>query len=167
MKALIQRVTHGSVTIDGKIVGNIESGYVVFLAVEGGDTEKQADLLAEKTIHLRIMRDNKKNMNRSIMDTKGQILVISQFTLVADTKKGRRPSFIKAAKPDVANRLYQQYVDKLRELGIKNVQTGEFGAMMSVEITNDGPVTIMLDTKDFNSKFNQSEKFNSPAGGQN
>jgi len=101
------------------------------------------------------------------MDTKGQILVISQFTLVADTKKGRHASFIKAAKPDVANRLYQQYVDKLRELGIKNVQTGEFGAMMSVEITNDGPVTIMLDTKDFNSKFNQSEKFNSPAGGQN
>lgn len=149
MKALIQRVTRGSVAIDGRVTAKIGKGYVVLLGVEEDDSERQADLLAEKTAYLRVMSDEHGKMNLSLLDINGEVLVVSQFTLCADTKGGRRPSFIKAAKPEIANRLYQQYVDKLRKLGIKNVQTGEFGAYMSVEIINDGPVTIMLDSRDF------------------
>lgn len=148
MKALIQRITSGKVTIDGKIVGQIGKGYVVLLGVKEVDSEKEVEILAEKTVNLRVMNDVQGKMNLSIKDVDGNILVISQFTLYADIKKGRRPSFVHAAKPELANRLYQSYVDHLRKLGIKNVQTGEFGAYMEVEIVNDGPVTVMLDSEE-------------------
>lgn len=146
MRALIQRVTSGKVTVENNIVGKIGKGYVVLLGVKEGDSEKEAEILAEKTINLRVMSDEKDKMNLSIKDVDGEILVISQFTLYADTKGGRRPSFINAAKPEVANKLYLYYINQLKKLGIKNAQTGEFGAYMRVEIINDGPVTIMLDT---------------------
>lgn len=148
MRALIQRVTSGKVTINKKVVGQIGKGYVILLGVRGGDSEKEVKLLAEKTVNLRVMSDAQGKMNLSIKDVGGEILVISQFTLYADTKKGRRPSFVHAANPELANKLYQYYVDRLKQLGVKNVQTGEFGAYMEVEIVNDGPVTIMLDSDD-------------------
>lgn len=148
MKALIQRVTSGKVIIEGKTVGEISKGYVILLGVKEGDSVREADLLAEKTVNLRVMSDKEGKMNLSIKDIDGEILVVSQFTLYADTTGGRRPSFIKAAKPELANKLYLYFVDQLKKLGIKNVQTGEFGAYMTVEIINDGPVTIMLDTEE-------------------
>ena len=148
MKGLIQRVTNGKVSINGKVISQIGTGYVILLGVSEKDTEKEADLLAEKTVNLRIMSDEQDKMNRSILDIGGEILVVSQFTLLSDTTGGRRPSFIKAAKRDLANKLYLYFVDKLKNLGVTNVQTGEFGAYMSVEIINDGPVTILLDTQE-------------------
>lgn len=149
MRALIQRVTHGSVTLDGKIISEIKKGYVILLGVCEGDTEKESRLLAEKTVNLRVMSDADDKMNLSVIDVKGEILVVSQFTLYADCSEGRRPSFIKAAKPELAKSLYELYVSQLKHLGIAKVVTGEFGAYMKVELVNDGPVTIMLDTKDF------------------
>ncbi len=146
MKGLIQRVTNGKVSINGKVISQIGTGYIILLGVSEKDTEKEADLLAEKTVNLRIMSDEQDKMNRSILDIGREILVVSQFTLLADTTGGRRPSFIKAAKSDLGNKLYLYFVDKLKNLGVTNVQTGEFGAYMTVEIINDGPVTIMLDT---------------------
>lgn len=148
MRVLIQRVTSGKVSIDGKLKASISKGYVILLGVKEGDSEKEAELLAEKTINLRVMSDGNGKMNLAIKDVEGAILVISQFTLYADTKGGRRPSFIKAAKPEIAQKLYFSFVDQLKKLGVKKVVTGEFGAYMSVEITNDGPVTIMLDTEE-------------------
>lgn len=148
MKALIQRVTSGKVIIEGKRVGKIGKGYVILLGVKEGDSEKEADFLTEKIVNLRVMGDSNDKMNLSIKDVDGEILVVSQFTLYADTRGGRRPSFIKAAKPEMANRLYLYFVDQLKKLGVKNVQTGEFGAYMTVEIINDGPVTIMLDMEE-------------------
>lgn len=147
MRVLIQRVTSGKVTIKNNIVGQIGKGYVILLGVKEGDGEKEADFLAEKTVNLRVMSDKEDKMNLSIKDIDGEILVVSQFTLYADTKGGRRPSFITAAKPETANKLYLHYVNQLKKLGVKNVQTGEFGAYMMVEIINDGPVTILLDTE--------------------
>ncbi len=147
MRALIQRVVCGKVTIDKKIVGQINKGYVVFLGVKEGDSEKEAKLLAEKTVNLRIMADRENKMNLSIMDVTGDVLVISQFTLYADLKGGRRPSFIKAARPDLAEKLYFDYIKELKRLGVKKVECGEFGAYMIVEIINDGPVTVMLDNE--------------------
>jgi len=146
MRALIQRVTHGSVTIDGKITSSIETGYVILLGVVEKDTEKESQVLAQKTVNLRIMSDDNDNMNLSILDVKGDILVVSQFTLCADCSAGRRPSFIKAAKPDIARLLYEHFISELKKLGAEKVVTGEFGAYMNVDISNDGPVTIMLDT---------------------
>ncbi len=146
MRILIQRVTSGSVTISKKIVGKIGNGYVILLGVKERDSEKEADLLAEKTVNLRVMSDEQDKMNKSILDVGEEILVVSQFTLYADTSAGRRPSFINAAKPDEAKRLYEYFIDRLKVLGVKSVQTGEFGSYMTVEIVNDGPVTIMLDT---------------------
>lgn len=147
MKALIQRVLKGSVTIDGETVGKIGPGHVVLLGVKEGDTEENARFLAHKTLNLRVFADDKQLMNRSIVDINGEILVISQFTLYADTRKGNRPGFSKAAKPEFAEKLYETYVDSLRsELGDSMVVTGRFGAMMQVEILNDGPVTVELST---------------------
>ena len=148
MKALIQRVTKSKVIIDRKVVGEIGKGYVILLGVKEGDSEKEADLIASKIINLRVMSDENDKMNLSIKDADGEILVVSQFTLYADTTGGRRPSFIRAAKPEEANRLYLYFIDQLKKLGVKNVQTGEFGAYMTVEIVNDGPVTIMLDSEE-------------------
>ena len=148
MKGLIQRVTNGKVSINGKVISQIGTGYIILLGVSEKDTEKEADLLAEKTVNLRIMSDEQDKMNKSILDIGGEILVVSQFTLLSDATGGRRPSFIKAAKRDLANKLYLYFVDRLKNLGVINVQTGEFGAYMSVEIINDGPVTILLDTQE-------------------
>lgn len=148
MKALIQRVNKGKVLIKNKLISEIGVGYVVLLGVKEGDSKKEADLMASKIVNLRMMSDEEKKMNKSILDVDGEILVVSQFTLYADTKEGRRPSFINAAKPDLASRLYQYFIGQLKMLGVKSVQTGEFGAYMSVEIVNDGPVTIMLDTEE-------------------
>lgn len=148
MKALIQRVNKGKVNINGKLKSQIKNGYIILLGVKEGDNKRGAEILAEKTVNLRVMSDENDKMNLSIKDADGEILVISQFTLYADTKKGRRPSFINAAKPELANKLYLYFIDQLKRLGVKNVQTGEFGAYMEVEIVNDGPVTILLDTEE-------------------
>lgn len=146
MRALIQRVISGKVIINSQLKSQIEKGYVILLGVKTGDSEKEADFLVEKIVNLRVMSDENDKMNLSIKDVDGEMLVVSQFTLYADTTGGRRPSFIKAAKPDIAKQLYLYFIGKLKEAGIKNVQTGEFGEYMEVEIINDGPVTIMLDT---------------------
>lgn len=146
MRALIQRVSSGKVSIEGKIVGEISKGYVILLGVKEGDSGKETDFLAEKIVNLRVMSDSENKMNLSIKEIDGEILVVSQFTLYADTTSGRRPSFITAAKQETANKLYLYFIDKLKKLGVKNVQTGEFGAYMTVEIINDGPVTIMMET---------------------
>jgi len=147
MKAIIQRAARGSVTVEGETIGSIGPGYVILLGVREGDTEEDARALACKTVNLRIFSDDAGKMNRSIQDIGGAILVISQFTLYADTRKGNRPSFIRAGAPELAESLYDRYTESLRaELGPDRVQTGRFGAMMQVEIVNDGPVTIELST---------------------
>ena len=145
MKALVQRVKRGSVAIDGKEAGRIGRGFVVLLGVKTGDTEEDARYLAHKTVNLRIFPDENDRMNLSIEDIRGEVLVISQFTLYADTKKGNRPSFIQAAPPETAEALYNIYVDSLRRaMGEGRVATGTFRAMMTVKIINDGPVTVEL-----------------------
>lgn len=147
MKALVQRVSRGSVTIDGKTTGSIGRGFVVLLGVKIGDTEEDARQLAHKTVNLRVFADQNDKMNLSIHEIGGEILAVSQFTLYADTKKGNRPSFIEAAQPDVAEKLYNLYVESLRSaLGESSVSTGIFRASMAVELVNDGPVTIELNT---------------------
>ena len=145
MKALIQRVSRGRVTVEGQVVGEVGPGYVVLLGVKTGDQNADARYLAEKTASLRIFEDDAGKMNRSIIDTGGSVLVVPQFTLYADTRRGNRPSFIGAAPPEEAERLYQVYVADLRRiLGTGRVATGTFRATMSVEIVNEGPVTIEL-----------------------
>lgn len=144
MKALIQRVKKASVTIDGQIYSKIGAGLLIFLGVEKEDEKLNADNLAQKLISLRIFEDENEKMNRSIIDTKGEILIVSQFTLCGDCKKGTRPSFDKAAEPKIANELYEYFISKIREYNIP-VKTGQFGAMMDVELINDGPVTFMVE----------------------
>jgi len=148
MKALIQRVCQGRVLVDGKLTGEIGSGFVVFLGVKQGDTENDAKYLAEKTAALRIFPDENDRMNRSIIESNGSVLVISQFTLHADTRKGNRPSFIMAASAEDAKRLYEFYIDSLKHiLGNDRIAAGVFQAKMQVEIINDGPVTIELKSR--------------------
>lgn len=147
MRALIQRVNKGKVTAGGKVVGEISKGMVILLGVRKGDTEKEADFLAEKVANLRIMSDSQDKMNLSIKDVGGEILVVSQFTLYGDASGGRRPSFIKAAEPELARKLYERFVEKLGSFGVK-VETGRFGEYMEVEILNDGPITILLDSQE-------------------
>ena len=144
MKSLIQRVKQASVTIDGKLYSQINAGILVLLGVEKGDSEEIADKLAEKLVKLRIFEDENGKMNKSIKDITGEILVVSQFTLAGDCKKGTRPSFDKAELPQRANQLYEYFVSKLKGLEIET-KTGSFGAMMDVELINDGPVTFMLE----------------------
>lgn len=147
MKVLIQRVQRGSVTIGGSVAGQIGRGFVVLFGARHGDTEQDAAYLAQRTVNLRVFADQQDKMNLALQEVGGQVLVISQFTLYADTRKGNRPSFIGAAEPELAKKLYGIYVDGLRRaLGAANVATGEFGATMLVEILNDGPVTIELNT---------------------
>lgn len=146
MRAVIQRVTSSSVVVEGKTVGAIGQGFNVLLGVMDGDTEKQAELLAGKVARLRIFEDADCKMNLSVTDVDGEILVISQFTLCADIKKGNRPSFIPSAPPDEANRLYEYFCKCLLENGVRKVEKGIFGADMAVAIANDGPVTIVMDT---------------------
>ncbi len=146
MKAVIQRVTFANVKVDGEMVGEIEKGFMILLGVVEGDTTKEADWLAKKTANMRIFEDENGKMNLSLLDTDGECLVISQFTLCADCKKGNRPSFISSAKPDEANELYEYFIEKLKENGVKKVEKGIFGADMKVSLLNDGPVTIILDS---------------------
>ena len=147
MKAVIQRVLSASVTVDDKEVGSIDRGLLVLLGVAIEDASTDLNYLVKKTIGLRIFKDENANMNLSIKDVGGEALVVSQFTLCADTKKGRRPSFINAAPPEIAESIYQQYCEKLREENI-SVQMGQFGAMMEVKLINDGPVTIVLNSRE-------------------
>lgn len=144
MKAIIQRVCQGSVTIDNKVVASIKQGYVILLGVQIGDDQAKASALAKKIANLRIFSDENDKMNLSIQDVHGQAIVVSQFTLMADTRKGNRPSFIQAAPPDIASPLVDFFIHALREFEIDTL-SGEFGADMLVEIHNDGPVTIMLE----------------------
>lgn len=146
MRAVIQRVTSSKVTVDGEVKGEISKGYNVLLGVMQGDGEAQAQLLARKITDLRVFEDENEKMNLSISDVDGEILVISQFTLCADLKKGNRPSFFPSADPDEANRLYESFCTLLKQNGVRKVAKGVFGADMKVEINNDGPVTIVMDT---------------------
>ena len=146
MRVLIQRSRNSKVTIDGKVNGKIDKGYVLFVGFTDGDNEKIIDKMINKIVNLRIFEDENGKMNLSILDTGGDILSVSQFTLYADCSEGRRPSFTKAMNPDEATKLYDLFNKKLSE--ILHVETGIFGADMKVEIYNDGPVTIMLDSKD-------------------
>lgn len=147
MKSIVQRVKQASVKAESKIVGQIKSGLVVLLGVGKGDTEKDADYLAEKITNLRIFSDQEDKMNLSALETKGEILAVSQFTLYGNTRKGRRPSFVEAAEAEKAKKLFDYFVEKLKETGLR-VATGQFQAMMLVEIYNDGPVTLILDSQD-------------------
>ena len=147
MKALLQRVAGASVTVAGKTAGRIAGGLVVLLGVADQDCEKDAGYLAERIANLRIFSDEQSKFNLSTLQVNGELLVISQFTLCADTRKGRRPSFASAAPPEKAEILYNFFIMRLKQTGLK-VETGEFGAHMMVEILNDGPVTIMLDSAD-------------------
>jgi D-tyrosyl-tRNA(Tyr) deacylase len=147
MKAVLQRARRGHVSVNQKIVGQIGPGYVILLGVAPTDGPAEVKKLAEKTVNLRVFEDNQGKMNLSALDTGAEMLVISQFTLYADAKKGRRPSFTGAALPDVAEPLVTLFAENLRQLGIKKVATGVFGAHMVVHIENDGPVTIILDTE--------------------
>ena len=144
MKALLQRVSHASVTVRNQLVAKINGGLLVFLGVEKNDTEQQADYLARKIVNLRIFEDENGKMNLSLKDVNGEILLVSQFTLAGDVSRGNRPGFETAAKPDDANRLYLYFSEQLRVQGIKT-QTGIFQADMQVELLNDGPVTFMLE----------------------
>jgi D-tyrosyl-tRNA(Tyr) deacylase len=146
MRAVVQRVTESSVTVDGRTVGSIGNGLLVLLGVSDEDTRKEADYLADKIAHLRIFEDQDGKMNRSLLDIGGDLLVVSQFTLLGDCRKGRRPSFVKAAPPEIATPLYEYFVEISRQKGIR-VRTGEFGAMMAVSLVNDGPVTLIVDSR--------------------
>ena len=144
MKALIQRVKRASVTIDGKLYSSINHGMLILLGVAKGDEKHNAEILAEKLLKLRIFEDENGKMNKSLIDVNGEMLVVSQFTLCGDCKKGTRPGFDNAAPPDIANELYEYFVMQIKEAGIR-CQTGKFAAMMDVELVNDGPVTFMVE----------------------
>ena len=145
MKAVIQRVSHASVVVDGKTVGSCGEGFMILLGVAQGDTELDAELLCKKIVNLRIFQDENGKMNRSIKDIDGEMLVISQFTLLADYRHGNRPDFLASAKPDEANRLYE-YFKSLASNEIRRVESGVFGAHMDVTLLNNGPVTIVMDS---------------------
>jgi len=146
MRAVIQRVKEAKVEVNGDIIGKIGEGFLVLLGVGKDDTEEDVRYLADKVLGLRIFEDEAGKMNLSITDVKGEILAVSQFTLYGDSRKGRRPSFDEAAPPDVAERLYELFVEEIRKSGIK-VETGKFRALMDVHLVNSGPVTILLDSK--------------------
>ena len=147
MRAVVQKVAKASVTIDGQIVGKIQEGFMILVGIHQEDTQKDVDYLVKKIAKLRVFEDDQGKMNLDIHAVSGSILSISQFTLYADTKKGNRPSFIKAARPDVAIPLYEAFNQGLRDQGLI-VETGEFGALMQVSLVNDGPVTIVYDTRE-------------------
>ncbi len=148
MRVVLQRVRFGAVRVDGETVGQIDQGLVALVGVTHGDTPAEAEKLARKTANLRIFEDAEGKMNRSVLDVGGGVLVVSQFTLYADCRRGRRPSFVRAAPPDVAAPLVERYAAALREAGVARVEQGVFGAHMEVEIHNDGPVTILLDSQE-------------------
>lgn len=144
MRVLLQRVKQASVTVDAETVGQIEAGYLLLVGVTHEDTETEVNWLADKVAGLRVFEDADEKMNLSIQEVDGKVLSVSQFTLYGDTQKGRRPAFTQAAKPDIAERLYEKFNDRLRTHGLV-VETGQFGAMMDVALVNDGPVTLMLE----------------------
>lgn len=146
MKAVYQRVTEASVTVDEKQIACIGDGVLLLVGVCDGDTEQEAQVLAKKVAELRVFCDDNDKMNLSVLDIGGSVLAVSQFTLCANTARGRRPDFFGAARPDVAQPLFDYFVNCLRDMGVSDVQTGEFGADMQVHLLNDGPVTILLDT---------------------
>ena len=145
MKAVIQRVSHASVVVDGETVGSCEKGFMILLGVAEGDTEEDAELLCRKIVNLRIFTDEAGKMNRSIKDVDGEMLVISQFTLLANYRHGNRPDFMASAKPEEANRLYE-YFKSLAAAEVRRVESGVFGAHMQVSLCNEGPVTIVMDS---------------------
>src|SRR5277367_3418610 len=147
MRAVVQRVSRAEVRIEGRVVGRIERGFVVLLGVAGGDSDADAAFLVDRIVGMRVFADDAGKMNLSIAQVDGALLVVSQFTLLADTNSGRRPSFIKAAAPDDARRLYEHFLSLARARDVK-VETGEFGATMEVELVNDGPVTMILDSRE-------------------
>jgi len=147
MRAVIQRAAWGRVRVNAEVVGEIEQGLVVLVGVRRGDVPEDAEYLARKTANLRIFPDETGKMNRSVKEVRGEVLVVSQFTLYAETRKGNRPSFTEAADPELGRRLYEHFVELLLKEGI-HVETGVFGAMMEVELLNDGPVTILIDSAD-------------------
>src|SRR5205823_1568902 len=147
MRALLQRVSHASVTVDGKVVGQIGQGLLVLLGVDQGDSEVQVKTLADKIVYLRIFGDDEGKMNRSLLDIGGEVLVVSQFTLYADVRRGRRPSFTDAAPPDLAEPLVEDFKDALANYGLP-VASGVFGAPMTIDLRNEGPVTIWLDSEE-------------------
>ena len=151
MKAVIQRVAHASVVVDGATVGSCKAGYMILLGVAEGDTELDAELLCRKIVNLRIFSDEAGKMNRSIKDIDGEMLVISQFTLMANYRNGNRPDFLASAKPDEANRLYEYFMS-LAKKEVRRVEAGIFGAHMEVSLLNDGPVTIVMDSEVLKSK---------------
>ena len=151
MKAVIQRVKHASVEVEGKLVGSCNEGFLVLLGVAEGDTEKEAEMLCRKIVNLRIFQDEAGKMNRSLLDIDGEMLVVSQFTLLANYRHGNRPDFMASAKPDEANRLYE-YFKALAQKALRRVESGVFGADMKVELLNDGPVTIVMDSEVLKSK---------------
>jgi D-tyrosyl-tRNA(Tyr) deacylase len=146
VRAVVQRVAEAAVRVDDKVVGQIGPGALVLLGVGEGDAEADADYLADKVLHLRIFPDEAGQMNRSVLDTRGELLAVSQFTLYGDTRRGRRPGFSAAAPPEEANRLYRYFVGRLRESGLR-VEEGVFRAMMDVSLVNRGPVTLLLDSQ--------------------
>jgi len=147
MRAIIQRVSYAKVTVDNKIVGEIEKGLLVFLGVGDADMPLDLDYITDKVTNMRIFEDLSGKMNLSVKDINGEMLAVSQFTLYGDVRRGRRPSFSSAAQPDIAKEHYEMFIQKCRSAGVKKVEQGVFGADMKVEIINDGPVTIMLDSK--------------------
>ena len=152
MRFVVQRVTHASVTVDGNVIGKIGQGFMVLIGVSDEDTKETADKMVKKLLGLRIFEDENEKMNLSVLDIDGEVLVVSQFTLCADIKKGNRPSFTTAAQPAYANELYEYFMEQLKLNGIKKVEHGSFGADMKVEINNDGPVTIIMDTEIWNKR---------------
>ncbi len=148
MKVVLQRVTHAQVVVEGELISKIENGFLILLGVEQIDTKADADVLSKKISGLRVFEDENGKMNLSLSDTSGSVLVISQFTLLADCRKGRRPSFINAGAPDMANELYEYFCERIKNDGVINVKKGVFGADMKVSLLNDGPVTILLDSKE-------------------
>ncbi len=145
MKLVVQRVKNANVVVENETIGEINQGFMVLLGVAPTDTKEIADFLVQKLVHLRIFEDENEKMNLSIQDIDGELLIVSQFTLYANCNHGNRPSFTEAAKPDMANELYEYFVEKCKEENIKKVATGEFGADMQVSLQNDGPVTIILE----------------------
>lgn len=146
MRAVIQRVSEASVTVENQIIGKIEKGLLVLLGVGDGDNEKDLDYLIDKVLGLRIFQDENDKMNLSITDIKGELLIVSQFTLYGDVRKGKRPSFTDSANPEIAEEYYNKFINRCKGTGLK-VETGEFGADMDVAFINQGPVTILLDSK--------------------
>lgn len=154
MKAVIQRVSSAAVAVDGKVIGAVQTGFLVLLGVAPGDTQAEAQKLADKIARLRVFADAEGKMNRSVLDADGGILVVSNFTLYADCRHGCRPSFTAGAKPSDAEPLYEYFIRLLKDAGVKQVAAGQFGADMQVELVNDGPVTIVLDTAELMRKKN-------------